>query len=142
MAANSAALRRFTLIALALAVLLGGQTFGEYLVRATGGSNVPAPYTSLAYATPEQAAGGLEVGGAVTFVITNATGEDRVYRWYATVDGRPSTRGSIATTVSNPRVAVTVPLPRSGDLVFGVDGLPQELTGTILPHTPTGKARS
>lgn len=142
MAANSAALRRLTLIALALTVLLGGQSFGEYLVRITGGSNVPAPYTSLAYATPEQAAGGLQVGGEVTFVITNVTGEDRVYRWRATVDGRPSTRGSITTTVSNPRVMVTIPLRRSGELVFGIDGLPQELTGTILPHTSTGKARS
>ena len=130
MPANPAVSRRPILLVLVVAVLIGGQGIGERLVHLTGGSNEQASYTSLAYADPEQAANGLQLQGDVTFVITNMTGTDRTYRWNTTIDDKVSASGSVV-TAANESASVTVPLRRTGHLVFHVDGLPQELTGTI-----------
>lgn len=118
-----------------LVVLLFGQSAGESLVALTGGSNTAAPYTSLSYREPEIAAGGLVRGGAVDFVITNATGDEREYRWNATIDGRKVGHGTAVTDAATSSRVVTVELERTGKLVFSVEGLPQTLTGVVTPDS-------
>jgi len=129
--------RRALLIAISAVVLFAGQDVGELLVRAVGGTNGAKPYTALAYADPEQAVRGLQVGKPVTFVVKNHTGRTRSYEWSVLIKGEVSKSGSVVVEQAG-EAGVTVTLERAGELSFEVRGLPQQLSGRVTSPTIDG----
>jgi len=123
--------RRTLAILTILTILFAGESIGKSLVKLTGGSTTPAPYTALSYANPEQAANPFPLNSNATFVITNATLEEKSYDWYLTISGKSIARGTVTTTPDNPITTVTVPLSRTGEFIFGLNNYPQKLTGSV-----------
>jgi hypothetical protein len=123
--------RRILAILAILTILFAGESIGKDLVKLTGGSTTPAPYTALSYANPEQAANPFPLKSNATFVITNGTLEEKSYDWYLIISGKSIARGTVTTTPDNPTTTVTVPLTTTGEFIFGLKNYPQKLTGTV-----------
>lgn len=106
-----------------LVILFAFTPISRALLASVDGSFAPAPFTSLALATPSDEPGGFEVGELVPVRLTNRTGSVKTYHWSATQKGVTISLGEV--TLPNghgANIDVSTTYAAAGKLTIAVSG--------------------
>ena len=125
------------MVILAVLVVFGGTMFNS-VVRATGGTYLPKPFTALGVADPVKNFSGFPGGANPRVSIYNGTTKATTYHWRSVLNGEIRDTGAIRVGVGETRFfRVSLGNTARFDVVrVELVGLPQFVELQVYPHVP------
>jgi len=132
--------RRWTpmVVILAVLVVFGGTMFNS-VVRATGGTYLPKPFTAIGVADPVKNFTGFSGGANPRVSIYNGTAKPKTYHWRSVLKGEVRETGSIRVDVGATRYfRVSLGSTSKSDVVrVELAGMPQFVELQVYPRSPS-----
>ncbi len=136
--------RRWTpmMVILAVMVVFGGTMFNS-VVRATGGTYLPKPFTALGVADPIKNFSGFPGGARPRVSLYNGTPKSKNYHWRSVLNGEVRETGSIRVDAGETRYfRVGLGNTTKYDVVrVELVGMPQFVELQVYPHAPVSYIR-
>ena len=125
------------MVILAVLVVFGGTMFNS-VVRATGGTYLPKPFTAIGVADPVQNFYGFSGGANPRVSIYNGTTKSKIYHWRSVLKGEVRETGALRVGVGETRYfRVGLGNTTKSDVVrVELVGMPQFVELQVYPHAP------
>jgi hypothetical protein len=125
------------MVILAVLVVFGGTMFNS-VVRATGGTYLPKPFTAIGVADPVKNFTGFSGSANPRVSIYNGTTKSKIYHWRSVLKGEVRETGDIRVGVGETRFfRVSLGGTSKSDVVrVELVGLPQFVELQVYPHAP------
>ena len=130
------------MVILAVLVVFGGTMFNS-VVRATGGTYLPKPFTAIGVADPVKNFTGFPGGANPRVSIYNGTTKSKTYHWRSVLKGEVRETGAIRVGVGETRYfRVSLGKTTKFDVVrVELVGMPQFVELQVYPHAPVSYIR-